>query len=37
MVVTWGLRSVFLLEVATFVLVVIVIVALMGSRSARDE
>ncbi len=37
MVVTWGLRSVFLLEVATFVLVVIVIVALMGSRGARDE
>ena len=37
MVVTWGLRSVFLLEVATFVLVLIVIVALMGSRGARTE
>ncbi len=37
MVVTWGLRSVFLLEVAAFVLVLIVIVALMGSRNSRDE
>ncbi|MDE2837133.1 MAG: MFS transporter [Chloroflexota bacterium] len=37
MVVTWGLRSVFLLEVAAFVLVLVVIVALMGSRGGRNE
>ncbi len=37
MVVTWGLRSVFLLEVATFVLILVVIVALMGARGARNE
>ena len=37
MVVTWGLRSVFLLEVATFVLVLLVIITLMGSRGGRNE
>ena len=36
MVVTWGLRSVFLFEVAGFVLVLLVVAALLGSRSTRD-
>ncbi len=37
MVVTWGLRSVFLFEVATFVLILLAVAALLGGRSARDE
>ncbi len=37
MVVTWGLRSVFLFEVATFVLILLVVAALLGGRSARDD
>ncbi len=37
MVVTWGLRSVFLFEVATFVLIVLAVAALLGGRSTRDE
>ena len=37
MVVTWGLRSVFLFEVATFVLILLAVAALLGGRSTRDE
>ena len=37
MVVTWGLRSVFLFEVATFVLILLVVAALLGARSTREE
>lgn len=37
MVVTWGLRSVFLFEVATFVLILLAVAALLGARSTRDE
>ena len=37
MVVTWGLRSVFLFEVASFVLILLVVAALMGTRSTREE
>lgn len=37
MVVTWGLRSVFLFEVATFVLILLAVASLLGGRSARDE
>ena len=37
MVVTWGLRSVFLFEVATLVLILLVVAALMGARSTRTE
>ncbi len=37
MVVTWGLRSVFLFEVATFVLILLAVAALLGGRSAREE
>ena len=37
MVVTWGLRSVFLFEVASFVLILLVVAALLGGRNTRDE
>ncbi len=37
MVVTWGLRSVFLFEMATFVLILLAVAALLGARSTRDE
>ena len=37
MVVTWGLRSVFLFEVASFVLILLVVAALLGARSTREE
>lgn len=37
MVVTWGLRSVFLFEVASFVLILLVVAALLGARNARAE
>lgn len=37
MVVAWGLRSVFLFEVATFVLILLVVAALLGGRNAREE
>lgn len=37
MVVVWGLRSVFLFELAGFVLILLVVAALMGGRSARAE
>ena len=37
MVVTWGLRSVFLFEVATFVLILLAVATLLGGRSTRDE
>ena len=37
MVVWWGLRSVFLLEVAVFALILLVIVAVMGTRGSRAE
>lgn len=36
MVVAWGLRSVFLFEVATFVLILLVVAALLGGRNARE-
>lgn len=37
MVVTWGLRSVFLFEAASFVLILLVVAALLGARSTREE
>ena len=37
MVVTWGLRSVFLFEMATFVLILLAVAALLGARSTRDD
>ncbi len=37
MVVAWGLRSVFLFEMATFVLILLAVAALLGARSTRDE
>ena len=37
MVVTWGLRSVFLFEAATLVLILLVVAALLGGRRAREE
>ena len=36
MVVAWGLRSVFLFELATFVLILLVVAALLGGRNARE-
>ncbi len=36
MVVAWGLRSVFLLEVASFILVLLVVATLLGARSSRE-
>ncbi len=37
MVVAWGLRSVFLFELATFVLILLVVAALLGGRRTREE